>query len=66
MNTYIKIGDKIKVTVGDFTATGRVESAIDWGDEVITDWYIEFRDDEDHKIRYVKERYDHAVIIRLN
>lgn len=64
-NTKIQKNDKIKVTVGDFTATGIVETANDWGDENRSDWYIEMRDADDNKIRYVKEQLDHAVIEKL-
>lgn len=54
--TKIQKGDKIQIDANGNIITGAVTSAIDWGDEQASDWYIEF-DGEDGPC-YIKEQYD--------
>lgn len=71
-NTRINKGDRIEVTAPDrdygypVTKTGRVVTAVDWGDENRSDWYIEFAEDGNNLTVYVKEQYDKATIRKLN
>jgi hypothetical protein len=65
-NNKFQKGDKIRIDADGEIITGTIESAVDWGDEIASDWYIEFRNDDDGLICYTKERYDREKIFHGN